>query len=312
MNYLGKMKIVFTIALFLSLICSQNIIAENKELTGKIINSKTNEIIPYATIAIPQNNKGTISDSLGNFKLTINEQDLNCKIYISALGYFNDSLQINEKNLDEVLIINLRPKTYSLTEIKVTPQKYKLFKFGITKPNKKGWWNYGMPGLQRAIYIPNNNKTECIISDLNVFIDTVGFPEAPVRVRIYSVKNNNIEPDVDLLRSNVIIRNSKGGEFVTVDLSSHQIVFPENGLFVGIEWLYENETYFYTKVMKRKSKKGKDNSFELRGYGPTLGITSKKDKTIYWKKLVGSEWKANSKTSNKIHPVIYLTLAQKK
>ncbi|WP_319480991.1 carboxypeptidase-like regulatory domain-containing protein [uncultured Draconibacterium sp.] len=312
MNNLRKVNIVFAIALLLSLIYSQNIVAGNIELSGKIINSKTNEIIPYATIAIPKNSKGTISDSLGIFKLIINEKDLNCKIYISALGFFNDSMLINEQNLEEILIVNLQPKTYSLTEIKVTPQKYKLSKFGITKPNKKGWWNYGMPGLQRAIYIPNNKKEKCLISHLNVFIDTVGFPAAPLRVRIYSVQKNRIIPDEDLLKGNVIIRNSKGGEFVAVDLSSHQIIFPENGLFIGIEWLYDNDSYYYTKVMKRKSKNGKDNSFELKGYGPTLGITSKKDETIYWKKLVGEEWKANSKTSNKIHPVMFLTLAQKK
>ena len=310
MNILNKQKPTFLSILLLSLIYSQNIFASDKLLTGKVINSKTNEIIPYATLAIPQNKKGTITDSLGNFKITINEQDLNGMIYISALGYFNDSLQIIRENLDEILTIKLNPKTYSLAEIKVTPQKYKLTEFGITKPNKKGWWNYGMPGLQRAIYVPNPKNIESLISSLSVFIDTVGFPQAPVRVRIYSVKKDKTEPDEDLLKSNVIIRNSKGGDFVTVDLSSHQINFPEDGLFIGIEWLYENEEYHYTKVMKRNGKNG--DSFELKGYGPTIGVISKKDKTIYWKKLVGMDWEANSTSSNKIHPVMYLTLAQKK
>ncbi|WP_075591129.1 carboxypeptidase-like regulatory domain-containing protein [Labilibacter marinus] len=307
-----KIEIIISTLLFFCLIFSQNIFAQDRELKGKVIDLKTNHAIPYATIVIPQNKKGTITDSLGNFKLTINEKDLKCKIHFSALGFINDSLQVNENKLDEEVVLSLQPKTYSITEVKVTSQKYKLLKYGILKPNRKGWWNYGMPGLQRAIYIPNKEKEKCFVSHLNVFIDTVGYPSAPLRVRIYSVKKDSIQPDVDLLKENVIIQNSRGGEFATVDLSSHQIILPENGLFVGIEWLNDDDSYHYTKIMKRKSKKGKDNSFKLKAYGATLGITSKKDKTIYWRKLVGEKWRPNSTSSNKIHPVMYLTLAQEK
>jgi len=312
-----KIRLIVVALMFLlieNVSYSQTMNEENSSIIGKVIDSHSKEGIPYATVTLPKSHKGMVTDSLGYYKMPITKNELNTFMYISALGYSVDSILIEQQLLGDTLTTEMIVNEHNLQEVKVFPKVFKFQKLGITKPSKSpGYWNYGMPGLQRAIFIPNSKYLiNCTISSLSFYLDTVGFPEAPLRVRLYSVRADKVYPDVDLLQSNIIIRNAKGGEFVNVDLKDFQIEFPENGIFVAIEWLYESEKFYYKKQIERKDKDGNDISFELNGYGPTLGITSVKDSAVYWEKLVGADWKLGSKSSNKIHPVIYITLMEQK
>ncbi len=277
-----------------------------QSICGKIIDLESLTKVEYGTITIPNKQFGIVSDINGCFNIDTNEFDKSDIIYASALGYYPDSVLLNEVFNTDTIIIKLKPKKFQLNEVVVHPQRKQNIKLGISKTKKKIMWNYGMPGLQRAIFIQNkNNSKDLFISSLGVYIDTIGFSKAPLRIRILSKSENGL-PDKDLLESNVILRNSAAGQYNIIDLSEYQIFFPQNGAFISVEWLKEGEEYYFTK----KIANGNKPPFELKGYGPTLGIISTKDNSEYWKKLVGEQWVNNSANSKKIRPMIFVNLSE--
>jgi len=291
------------LSLILLFFCSFNELF-GQSICGKIIDSESLAEVEYATITIPNKQFGIVSDIQGCFNIDLNKIEKSDFIYASALGYFPDSILLNSGINTDTLVIKLKRKNFQLNEVVIHSQKIKSIKLGIDNTPKRIMWNYGLPGLQRAIFIDNKkNNKNLFISSVGVYIDTIGFSQTPLRIRILSKSENGL-PDKDLLESNVILRNSIAGEYNIIDLSEYQIAFPTSGAFVSIEWIEEGEEFYYTK----KIVNGNKPPFELKGYGPTLGIISSNDNSKYWKKLVGKQWGENSKNSNKIHPMIYINL----
>lgn len=293
----------------LSTVC----MGQDYKITGNIFDKNTKAPLPYSTIEVPAIKSGTISDSTGNFQIILNNSISGSYVYFSALGYLKDSIVLSDAGSEKNLSVGLVPKVFDIDEITVFPGKYKVKTLGITKAKNNQRWNYGLPTLQRAIFIENKDYAEdFFIGKISVYIDTIGFPEAPLRVHLYSLDKENNIPGSDLLNENIFIRNAKGGDFVSLDLSHKNIRFPQEGVYVGIEWIYENDDYYYIKSIRSKDSAGEYYSADLKGYGPTLGIVTVKDKSQYWKKLVGADWENNSSRSKNIHPIINVELIKYK
>lgn len=93
------------IILFL-LLPSFNVVAQT--LNSKVVNEKTTEGIPYATIQFGEN-KGKITNDEGRFSLTLEElESAQDSIYISSMGYQKTAVGIRQ-GLDSVLYIKPKP-----------------------------------------------------------------------------------------------------------------------------------------------------------------------------------------------------------
>lgn len=93
-------------------------------LSGKIIDDKKAEPVPYASVSIFNKPIGTISNTDGDFLLKIHPDNIRDTIIISCMG-FAQKLMPAYKILDEDLFI-LEPVAIKIKEIKVTattPQK---------------------------------------------------------------------------------------------------------------------------------------------------------------------------------------------
>ncbi|MDF1550627.1 MAG: carboxypeptidase-like regulatory domain-containing protein, partial [Bacteroidales bacterium] len=87
------------------------------QIEGVITNQNTKQPIPYANIWIENENIGTTSSTEGHFR--IKENVKNKQLFVSAIGYESVVYPIGKS----ILEIQLIPKVYELTEIKVTPTK---------------------------------------------------------------------------------------------------------------------------------------------------------------------------------------------
>lgn len=96
--------------------------AQKTSVHGKVVDAQTREGLPYATVQLPEVNRGTRTDINGNFHL---ESDVPAtRLRISYVGYTERSLSIKPGEHTE-LNIQLTDAAVHLKEIEVRPDKYK-------------------------------------------------------------------------------------------------------------------------------------------------------------------------------------------
>ena len=95
-------------------------------ITGRLTDKENGEAIPYATVSIKGEKTATVSDSAGNFKLTVIPKEKNASLIISCIGYEQKEITIplnNESNnitlqqdvnaLPEIIVVNGKLTTCS-------------------------------------------------------------------------------------------------------------------------------------------------------------------------------------------------------
>jgi TonB-linked SusC/RagA family outer membrane protein len=105
---------------FLLLLCaffawhgiSSRAIAQESQVTGKVISKSTNEPLPGATVSVKGTTKSTATDADGNFTLTA---DRNAVLRVTYAGYVSEELPVNSSgvffaltastNMDEVVVV---------------------------------------------------------------------------------------------------------------------------------------------------------------------------------------------------------------
>ncbi len=108
-----NIKVVTSIFLFFSAIS----LTTAQTITSKVVDQKTNEPIPYATIQIGEN-QGIITNEEGRFSLNIDQNlaDID-SIYISSMGYEKVGVAINQATDS---IIYIAPKAIELKSVFVS------------------------------------------------------------------------------------------------------------------------------------------------------------------------------------------------
>lgn len=101
--------------LFIAVFSVFNVYA--KEITGRVIDAKTSEPLPFVNIWYKGTTHGTLSDENGNFKLSEGKSDTLC---ISAIGYFKKEIRIG-KNINKPIIVSLLEDAIELKEVQVRP-----------------------------------------------------------------------------------------------------------------------------------------------------------------------------------------------
>lgn len=259
-------------------------------LKGKIIDQKSSQPITFSVIEIRKARKGTYSDSTGNFSITHN--NVNDTLEFSSIGYKSKRYKINEFIALSNKNIKLEPYVTNLQEVVVVPGNYKTIKLGTT--NKKPW-RYSVSNIfggQFGIFIKNDLKQTGYVKAVSFYIAKKGYPNTPFRIRIYSNDHLNNCPGIDLLNENVIVSNSNGEGWFTVNISKYNIPFGKDGIYVMMEWIYSGDQYYYTIDKQTKAADGKVSTKIHQLYGLSLGNACKQQDG-FWQKGLGERWKKN-------------------
>lgn len=118
-------KNIFFTLLVLS--CFQAIGQSDFVVTGKIIDKKTKEPLPYSTIIYQNKSIGTISNVDGYYSLSLYNAQESDSITISYVGY--ESLNTTIAHCLQVKNINLEPTINEIKEVVVEAEKFKLKSF---------------------------------------------------------------------------------------------------------------------------------------------------------------------------------------
>ena len=112
-------SITFLLLLFFT---SFGLVAQNK-IEGIVYDSKTNEKLPYVNLFWLNTQKGTSTDINGKF--SINTISKNNKLVLSYIGYFNDTIVVNNPSKD--LKLHLKENKTLLSQITITERKQSSF-----------------------------------------------------------------------------------------------------------------------------------------------------------------------------------------
>ena len=164
---------------------------DEKVLKGRIRDKKSNLPLPFVNIGILNKDRGTTSNTKGEFDLSLSESDLNDTLRISMVGYEPREIYLKDilKKQKQILNIQLQEKTNELKEIVIVDKKLTTKVLGNKTDSKffGGKFASGDLGSEIAIRIK--------IKDAPTYLDTFRFnisyntgDTARFRVNIYDVK----------------------------------------------------------------------------------------------------------------------------
>lgn len=90
-------------------------------ISGTITDVESNEGLPYATIALKNKGKGTVTNNNGEFGLKIGSDMVNDTLSVSYLGYINTEMPVSEA-LGKVILIKLEREFISIPGIIIRNQ----------------------------------------------------------------------------------------------------------------------------------------------------------------------------------------------
>lgn len=226
---------IFILVFLLNLMQAQSI-------SGVVKDSSSGVSLPFVNMALMKSLNGCSSQVDGSFLLSINKnKDLEDTLVISAIGFKKKHIPIKSL-LDGQALVLLTPNSYDLTEVVIKPsnKKWKKKYYKLMMPHKSKDFTKSLKiGYQEAIYIENTTnkigKIESVIVELEKFDVFEKRPYVDFRIRVYEFDKVNNCPGNDLLKESVV--SSARGGTCYLDVSKYNIIFPMDGVVVGMEYL---------------------------------------------------------------------------
>jgi TonB-linked SusC/RagA family outer membrane protein len=123
----------FGYCLFIALLLSLPLLAQTREISGKVTTSEDGSALPGVNISVKGTSRGTTTNADGDYKLTVNDGEtlvfsqigmVSQEVVIGNQSVLNISLQPSENTLDEVVVTEFgivrekRSLAYSVVEVK--------------------------------------------------------------------------------------------------------------------------------------------------------------------------------------------------
>ncbi|MBS9522403.1 carboxypeptidase-like regulatory domain-containing protein [Litoribacter alkaliphilus] len=275
------------IAAFLTLLLqgvNSNCFSQKDFISGLIIDRDTESPIPFTNVGIKNKFIGTVSDSHGYFKISINTLSVNDTIEISRLGYDKEKMLV-KKLMDpksNPRIILLQQKAVDLDEFTVTAESAigiktfgnltlkSRFAFAFNPIKSRASENFG-----REVAVKVDPKKKSVrINTVKFALANNQFDHLVFRVNVYKEGSDSKGfPGERIFEKIVEVNNEFKGEYM-VPFEHHDIVL-DGKFWVSMEFLdYRDEQEFGIVTVPVKLPFGKMYSRES-----SLGE---------WKQVIGS------------------------
>jgi len=256
---------------FLLLLLSINI---SGQIRGTVFDKTTGKAIQYANVFVKDQNIGSTSNIDGNF--IINQVTKQKILVVSAIGYQTKEFIPQDDNVK----IELAQKIYDLPEITVIPKqnKRKLIIDSYRATSIKNYFacsSYPWIVTKYFRFSTDYNSTP-FLKQIKLLTNCQN-DSSSFNLRLIA-PNMTGEPGPDLLKNNLIITARSGKKNTKIDLSSFNIRFPQNGLFIAVEWLIIDRN-----VIHNKNNNGVS-------YDPMFGVILSEGNNDIWV-YSGGKWK---------------------
>jgi len=254
------------------------------QIIGRVADEKNRMPIPFVNIWVQDENSGTTSDKKGFYEF---ENDLIGKnLVISSIGYERKIVTIDTNYLE----IYLSPVTYSIPEINIQPKKNLEIRIGKYRKTQVNKYTSPMGPQIFARYFEFKEEYSLTPFISSIKLESFSSTEAIFNLRLLSVDSSGF-PGNDILAENHLIKVSEGRRSNQIkNLAYKHLVFPEEGMFVAVEFLIIKENEFRYKFKDKETKE----VTELTSFMPFLGVIktdSEKESWVYrwgkWYKDLG-------------------------
>lgn len=199
------MKISFLLVLFCLLQCSNGISQnQNEAIQGRVVDSKSSQPIPFASVKIWINNKlfGVITNGDGDFQIPFEYRNKIDSIVISCIGYTSQLMRVNQLKDNQPNNILLAPSTVQLSEVVVKARSNlsasKIVSFAIKNIPKNYPMNlYSYVGYYRDYQMKDNeyyNLNEAIVGVIDKGFGLDDFHSTSLKLYKYE-ENKNFRRD---------------------------------------------------------------------------------------------------------------------
>jgi len=250
------------------------------QIKGVVKDSISGEPIPYVNIWVENEAIGATSENNGSFSLDIKDEKV---LVFSALGY--ETKRISSK----IGTVLLKPKVVELKEVVVSiPKKTKELEIGDSKKIHHSQLSGDKPWIYGKLFKFEKKYEETPFLKKIVFYTNSEKKNAKLKIRVFDLKDSI--PNEDILHEELIVSVKKGMQKNTIDISKYNILFPEEGVVIGLEWMIIEENKYLFEYKDTKTKK--TNSFAT--YAPSMVINYSDEENSFH--FSGGKWGKRSRT----------------
>ncbi|HOJ66597.1 MAG TPA: carboxypeptidase-like regulatory domain-containing protein [Paludibacteraceae bacterium] len=148
------------------------------EFSGKIVDVKNGDVLPFATLSVEGSNITTVSNSEGEFSLKIPKEFQDKTLTVSYIGYKNRILKISELK-QENSRITLEPMIVSLPEINVISTDAENLVLSVLENRYKNYPEEEL--LMTAFYRETIKKNRSYVSLSEAIVDILKQPYSSFR-----------------------------------------------------------------------------------------------------------------------------------
>jgi len=246
--------------------------------------------LELATVRFLKSNYITFTDSIGNFNTSVGNE---LQAEITYIGYKSKIVRL-DRGIKNVM---LQPDVNDLSELIIESEKVNYInKKKIKTARAEEYFGFQF-GTEHCTYISNTYHKQGVINSISLFLSklrnmnfvdrTLGWDKdckeckvdyvASFKVSIYEYDFHLKKPGKLLSRSDIIVHpNNKSYKF-TIDLDSLKIIFPKDGVCIGVELI---------------NTKYKNPKTTFAFIGPALGFTKHKadNEPISWIRYRNEGW----------------------
>ena len=274
---------MYTKRLFIALFVAGTVTsgwAQQIQIQGTIVDRDTKEPLPFTSIGLKNEQIGALSNEHGQFIVPAPSKNADDSLVVVALGYSRRAVLVKRGVAVSSLTIEVPKRAIELSNVVVKAGKIKNLGLGARTSDPGEGMIQGLPGCQYAFFVKNDrNKRLGNVRTVSFYIGENGFPREPFRVRLYKADGNYNAPSTDLLTENVVVSAPQGGQWYTVDLTPYNIMAPEEGFFVAMEWVVSGDKFFATNFMD-----------DYTPYGQIMRPTFEFKESRTWNYSIGKGW----------------------
>ena len=256
----------------------------SQSLRGIVSDSLNQEFLPFANVLL-LNGKGTFTDAEGKFIIDI-KNNIDDTLKISAYGYEPTFFPLNKIKNKTYINFNLVPKISNIEEVVISSKKILFNRKAIIGEDRIGNISVtSLIGYETCVYL--NNYENIIGKISSIFVDLKKRNNADLtcyfRIKFYEYDSENDKPGKELSNKNIISYPKNAKYRLKIDVKDYNIIFPKNGICIGIEMIYPNNNYS-----------------QFAKFGPAFRYTlSNSKKSITWSNYHNKGWvKSDFKVPN--------------
>lgn len=203
----------------------------------KVLDAENKTNIPYAKIILKGKDYYKNTEQNGDVTLEKDEEI----DHIESFGYEN--YYISQKDN----IYFLKPKFKDIEGVEISKPKFtQSYIIGSLKEDNFGFMS-GLRTWEVLNFFANKDKTEKkFIKKIKILTDVKKTKQDAVfNLVIYE----NVEGHTGTEKlKNIVVTCKKGKNITEIDFSKNPVTFPKEGLFIGVEWIMNEQNHYQDKI----------------------------------------------------------------